>query len=103
MTFKAVSCLALLLCGCNLPPPTAEDFNQIGQRSGPSSMDQVLQRQHENTLRNEQIREHQQILDRIDRSKGSWIYNSYTRQSQYVPPGASYHWDNNQKTWIIQP
>ena len=86
-----------LLAGCNLPPPTADDFNQIGQRSGPSSQDMVLERQHQNLLQNEQMRQQQ------SQPQGSWIYNAYTRQNQYVPPGANYRWDDQNKTWIIQP
>lgn len=92
-----------LLAGCAVfrDPGFYEAMNQ--PRSGPSPQEQVLQRQRENDRRNEEMREKQQTQRQIEQSKGSWIYNSYTRQSQYVPPGAHTRWDDANKTWIIQP
>jgi hypothetical protein len=108
--FSAKACrsalLILLFCGCAVfkDPDFYRQMNENNQQhSGPSAQDQVLERQRENNRINEEARQRQQTQHQIKESRGSWIYNSYTSQNQYVPPGAHTRWDDANKTWIIQP
>ena len=45
----------------------------------------------------------QQQKTQPEETQTSQLWNRYTRQYQYVPPGWHYRWDSQNNTWIIQP